>query len=212
MDTKDYLKILQEEIHSTIVATVDEEGYPAARVIDMMLYDEDSLYFLTAKGKGFYSQLMNKPYVAISGMCGGEGTMNKKAVSIRGKVRCIGSDKLSEIFEKNPYMAEIYPTKESRVALEVFQVYEGMGEFFDLSVKPIDRDTFILGKSGSEVKKRKGKYMINHQCVGCGTCVKKCPQNCINTNQIPFEINIRNCLHCGNCYNFCKFGAVERYS
>ena len=35
--------------------------------------------------------------------------MNKKAVSIRGKAVNIGSEKLKEVFEQNPYMAEIYP-------------------------------------------------------------------------------------------------------
>lgn len=69
-----------------------------------MLTDENSLYFITAKGKAFYAQLM-----------------------------------------ENPYMAEIYPQEESRTALEVFRVSEGTGEFFDLSVKPIFRDTFVLG-------------------------------------------------------------------
>ena len=40
-------------IHSTVVATVDAEGHPVTRVIDMMLHDDNSLYFLTAKGKVF---------------------------------------------------------------------------------------------------------------------------------------------------------------
>ena len=83
METKDYLRILREEIHSTVIATVDGEGHPVTRVIDIMLTDENSLYFITAKGKAFYAQLMENPYVAISGMCGGEGTMNKKAISVR---------------------------------------------------------------------------------------------------------------------------------
>ena len=109
MKTKDYLKILKEEIHSVVIATVDEKGHPAARVIDIMLTDEDSLYFITAKGKAFYTQLQENPYIALSGMCGGEGSMNKKAVSIRGKAVCIGSEKLEEVFQENPYMAEIYP-------------------------------------------------------------------------------------------------------
>ena len=30
--------------------------------------------------------------------------MNKKAVSIRGKAVCIGSEKLEEVFRENPYM------------------------------------------------------------------------------------------------------------
>ena len=98
METKDYLKILKEEIHSTVIATVDREGLPVARVIDIMLVDDNSLYFITEKGKEFYHQLTEKPYVAISGMCGGEGTMNKKAISIRGKVRNIGSSRLGGFF------------------------------------------------------------------------------------------------------------------
>ncbi len=81
--TKDYLRILREEIHSTVIATVDGEGRPVTRVIDIMLTDENSLYFITEKGKAFYTQLMENPYIAISGMCGGEGTMNKKAISVR---------------------------------------------------------------------------------------------------------------------------------
>ena len=57
METKDYLRILKEEIHSTVIATVDKEGKPVTRVIDIMLADEDSLYFITAKGKAFYPSL-----------------------------------------------------------------------------------------------------------------------------------------------------------
>lgn len=119
METKDYLRILKDEIHSVVIATVDGEGRPAARVIDIMLTDDRSLYFITAKGKAFYEQLMGNPYVAVSGMCGGAGTMHKKAVSIRGKAVNLGAEKLKEVFEQNPYMAEIYPQEESRSALEV---------------------------------------------------------------------------------------------
>ena len=87
--------------------------------------------------------------------------MNKKAVSIRGKAVNIGSEKLKEVFEQNPYMAEIYPQEESRTALEVFQVAEGTGEFFDLSVKPIYRDTFVLGTACESEKKR--RWILYHR-------------------------------------------------
>ena len=36
MQTSDYLALLEDEIHSVVVATVDEQGHPATRVIDMM--------------------------------------------------------------------------------------------------------------------------------------------------------------------------------
>ena len=207
METKDYLRILKEEIHSTVIATVDKEGKPVTRVIDIMLADEDSLYFITAKGKAFYAQLMENPYVAISGMCGGEGTMNKKAVSIRGKAVNIGPARLKEVFEQNPYMAEIYPQEESRTALEVFQVAEGTGEFFDLSVKPIFRDTFVLGGSAAG---QQGGYLITDRCHGCRICYSKCPQKCIDMSARPFVIRQEHCLHCGNCMEACPFEAVEQ--
>ena len=209
MKTKDYLRILKDEIHSTVIATIDEKGRPVTRVIDIMLTDENSLYFITAKGKAFYSQLMTDPYVAISGMCGGEGTMKKKAVSIRGKVVKIGSEKLKEVFRQNPYMAEIYPQEESRRALEVFQVAEGTGEFFDLSVKPIYRDTFVLG-AGQQETEEPGRYFITDRCHGCRICYSKCPQKCIDMSAKPFVIQQEHCLHCGNCMEACPFDAVEK--
>lgn len=207
METKEYLRILQEEIHSTVVATVDDNGLPVTRVIDMMLYDDNSLYFLTAKGKEFYSQLIRQGYAAVSGMTASEGSMNKKAISVRGKVRSIGQEKLSEIFLMNPYMAEIYPEKESRMALEVFQIFEGKGEFFDLSTKPITRASFFLGK---EDKSKTGGYFITDKCRGCRMCYSKCPQKCIDLSQKPLVIHQEHCLHCGICMTVCPFGAVEK--
>ena len=40
------------------MATVDENGLPVTCAIDMMDSDENGLYFLTAKGKGFYDRLL----------------------------------------------------------------------------------------------------------------------------------------------------------
>ena len=53
-----YLEYLVNEIHSTIVATVDENGLPVTCAVDMMDADENGLYFLTAKGKSFYKRLV----------------------------------------------------------------------------------------------------------------------------------------------------------
>jgi len=54
METRDYLSYIVNEIHTTIVATVDKDGLPVTAAIDMMDSDDNSLYFLTAKGKSFY--------------------------------------------------------------------------------------------------------------------------------------------------------------
>lgn len=52
-----YLKYIVEQIHTTIVATVDTNNHPVTCAIDMMDQDEYGLYFLTAKGKNFYQRL-----------------------------------------------------------------------------------------------------------------------------------------------------------
>ena len=137
----DYIKILVEEIHSTTVATIGEDGHPQTRIIDLMHYDENGIYFLTAKGKMFYTQLMEQQYVAVS------ATKNKVAISLRGKIRNVGKKNLDIIFDKNPYMKEIYPG-DTKEALEVFCLYEAQGEYFDISIpSSIVRDTIIVGKA-----------------------------------------------------------------
>ena len=205
METKDYLNYVVHEIHRTIVATVDDEGLPVTAAIDMMDCDDNSLYFLTAKGKGFYDRLVKRQFLAFTAMKG-EDTMSTVAVSIRGKVRELGYDRIPELFEKNPYMHQIYPTEESMKALTVFQIYEGSGEWFDLSRKPIERASFTFG--GAD-KKAEG-YFITDSCIGCGSCMAVCPQECIRQDSIPFRIEQDHCLHCGNCMTICPVGAVVR--
>ena len=203
MTAKDYLEYIVQQIHSTVVATVDEDGLPVTCVIDMMYADENGLYFLTAKGKSFYKRLKDKGFIALSGKKG-DDTMSCVAVSVRGRVKEIGSDMLSVLFEKNPYMYEIYPAEDSRNALAVFQLYEGSGEWFDLSKKPIERDSFSFG--GAENKT--SGYFVNETCIGCGACLNDCPQSCIDLNDGKAVIKQQNCLHCGNCAAVCPVGAV----
>lgn len=205
MTTKDYFKYIVDEIHTTVVATVDDNGQPVTAAIDMMDYDENGLYFLTAKGKGFYDRLKKREYMALTGMKG-ENTMSCVAVSVRGKVKEAGAALLPRLFLKNPYMNEIYPTAESQKALTVFYLCEGSGEWFDLSKKPIERASFTF--SGTEAK-RDG-YFITSACVGCRSCEAVCPQNCIDFSVTPAVIRQGNCLHCGNCMSVCPQNAVVR--
>lgn len=205
METKDYLDYLVQVIHTTIMATVDEEGRPVTAAIDMMDTDGSSLYFMTAKGKSLYDRLKKRGFLALTGLHG-KDTMSSTALSIRGKVREIGEAKREELFRKNPYMNEIYPTPLSQKALSVFQVYEGTGEWFDLSKKPIERALFSFGGARED---REG-YFITDRCVGCGKCVAACPQHCILTDAIPYVIRQEHCVQCGNCRVLCPVGAVER--
>lgn len=205
METSRVLKFLEKEIHSVIMATVGDDGLPVTCAADIMDSDEKGLYFLTAKGKGFYNRLKNNGYVALTGMKGSD-TLSCVAVSVRGRVREIGSSLLQQIFEKNSYMNEIYPTERSRGALTVFQLYEGDGEWFDLSKKPIERFSFTIGGAQEKIQ----GFEITKRCTGCKACKNVCPQNCIEFTNVPAVINQKHCLHCGNCLEICPQKAVVR--
>ena len=200
-----YLKYLTEEIHSTVMATVDKNGLPVTCAIDIMDYDENGLYFLTAKGKNFYTRLKHGGYVSLTGTKGTD-TLSCVAISVRGKVEEVGSDYLSRLFEKNSYMYEIYPTKESRTALTVFRIYDGCGEWFNLSKKPVERASFSFGNG---IKTVDGFYVAD-TCISCKKCVAVCPQGCIDFTSGYARIIQASCLHCGNCLNICPEKAVVK--
>jgi len=195
-----YLKKLVEEFHSATVATIGLDGYPQTRVIDMMLWDDRGVYFLTAKGKEFYRQVMEQQFIAVS------ATKDKAAVSLRGKVKNIGSEKLDEIFEKNRYMQEIYPG-DTRTALEVFCVYEAEGEYFDISDPAhVVRDSIVIVDS----KARQAGYFVGEGCIGCKLCYSVCPQKCIDISDKPAVIDQSRCLHCGQCAQICPKQIIEK--
>ncbi|MDO4542189.1 MAG: 4Fe-4S binding protein, partial [Bacillota bacterium] len=194
MQAKKYLEYIVEKIHSTVFATVNSAGQPVTCAIDMMDYDENSLYFLTAKGKSFYDRLKAHEDIAFTAMKG-EDTLSCIAVSVQGKVREIGAKMLPALFEKNGYMKKIYPNERSRTALTVFQIYAGTGEWFDLSGLPIERVSFAFGGA----QERVSGYFVTDECIGCKLCYSKCPQKCIDIKQKPAAIRQENCIHCGNC-------------
>lgn len=195
-----YLKMLVEEFHSAVVSTIVADGHPQTRVIDMMLWDNQGVYFLTAKGKEFYTQLMEQKFIALS------ATKNKMSVSLRGKVKNIGKKHLDAIFEKNPYMKSIYPG-DTRAALEVFRIYEAQGEYFDISnPSQIARDRFTIGNA----EKAASGYFIGNECNQCGLCYSACPQTCIDISKKPAVINQNHCLHCGRCAEICPHQAIQK--
>ena len=45
-------------------ATVDAEGHPQARIINVMLAEDDGMYIVTSRGKPFYKQLVETGEIA----------------------------------------------------------------------------------------------------------------------------------------------------
>lgn len=197
---------LVDEIHTSVIATIDENNLPVTCAVDIMDYDDEGVYFLTSKGKGLYKRLSNNNNISLTAMKG-NSRLETISITIKGTVKELGSEKIGYLFSKNEYMNKIYPTEKSRLNLTVFKLYKGNGEFFDLSVRPIKRIEFSFG---GEKKEKKG-YFVTDKCINCGRCKEVCPQNCIvedkkNWHQV--KINHESCLNCGNCAQVCPVEAI----
>lgn len=205
MNREQIFDFLLKEIHTVVMANTDDDGKPVTCAIDIMDYDSQSIYFLTAKGKKFYDRLKKYPFISLTGIKG-DSTMKRIAVSVQGNVRECGRDILNKLLERNKYMYDIYPTEQSQKNLTAFIIYEGHGEWFDLSKKPIDRFSFVFGGT-TDVRYR---YYIDENCTSCKKCLSVCPQRCIEIQENRAVINQTHCLHCGNCFEICPIGAIRR--
>ncbi len=195
---KQYVSLFRQ-VKIATAATVDAQGRPQARVINIMLAEDDGMYIVTSKGKPFYKQLVDTGEIALAAMCPG-----CQSLKFTGRLRVVGKEWVDKVFQHNPGMNEVYPG-ESRYILDAFHIYQGHGEWFDLQHYPIRRESFAYG--GDEVEKN--GFAISDQCVGCGACAEACPQQCISAGT-PYAIDPAHCLQCGRCVEFCPAGAVER--
>lgn len=195
--------ILEElrNIKDVVFSSVDFEGKPKSRVIDIMLIENKSIYFVTARGKEFYKEIINNSNISITAL-----TKDYMSITVKGKVVKEENQKywLDKIFEQNLSMNDVYPGQ-SRYILEVFCIKRAIIETFDLSKHPVRRKYYSLG---GEVIKEEG-YIINDKCIKCGKCLKICPQGAIK-NDTYYEIKNENCLRCGYCYENCPANAIER--
>lgn len=203
MNVQDCLQALRN-IKDVSFATVDEQGHPQIRIIDVMLVDEGRLYFCTSRGKDFHAQLLRDPHVAIVGM-----TKDWKMVRLAGEARQVSRNQcalIDRIFDENPSMNGVYPG-DSRYVLDPFCVDNGCVELFDLGVSPIYRQTFSLGEAPTHLQ----GFIITDACIGCGKCARSCPQQCITPGK-PYVIAQEHCLHCGLCFENCPVQAIKRRS
>ena len=119
--------------------TVDAQGHPRSRIINVMIAADEGMYIVTSKGKPFYEQLTKTGEVALSVMC-----PDCQSLKFYGKVKKVEKKWVDKVFEENPGMNEVYPG-DTRYILDAFLIYEGTGEWFDLLNYPINRETFSYG-------------------------------------------------------------------
>ena len=114
-------------------ATVDAQGRPQSRIINVMLALDEGMVIVTSRGKPFWKQLTESGLVALSAMC-----PECQSLKFTGSVRRMEDSRawVDEVFLHNPGMNEVYPGQ-SRYALDAFLIYEGGGEWFDLLHHPI---------------------------------------------------------------------------
>lgn len=135
---------LFRKVKIATAATVDEEGHPQARIINVMLAEDDGMYIVTSKGKPFYKQLVESGEIVLAAMC-----PDCQSLKFNGKLKIVDKKWVDKVFEQNPGMNEVYPG-ESRYILDAFHIYEGHGEWFDLLNYPISRETFSYGGDEEE--------------------------------------------------------------
>ena len=51
-------------------------------------------------------------------------------------------------------------------------------------------------------------YVINEDCIACGTCIDECPSNSITEGDI-YKIDPNTCTDCGSCAEVCPTEAIH---
>lgn len=203
MDEKICLQKLQY-VGVLAFATADQYGNPQIRNISAIHYEPQGMYFFTAKGKAFCSELLNDGRVQILGY-----TKFKEMIRVSAKaVPAPETDQrkwIDTIFEEQLYLSNVYPDDIRLLAGIVFQITDAKIEYFNLGVNPIFRESYTIGNGHITFK----GYQITDACIGCGKCLKNCPQRCIEMGK-PYKIQQEHCLHCGNCQAVCPAKAVEK--
>ena len=151
-------------IASVVAATVDASGSPQVRTIGVMHAEGEELYFLTARGKPFYRELIATKKVQLLGL-----SRFKEMIRFDGAPERLPQEEQDfwreEIFAENPCMDNVYPGA-SRSILDIFRLRRGVIEYFDLGVHPIFRETYELGGAAAKPK----GYETGDSCSGCGIC------------------------------------------
>lgn len=192
-------------IRDCAFATVDADGMPGVRIVDVMAVEPGRVFFLAPRGKTFHGDLVRAGTAALVGQ-----TADLRMCRLRGRVVHPGNTEeqhrlIDMMFELNPSMNVLYPG-DARYVCDAFYIEEGEGEYYDLGQRPLLRVPFALG-AGQQLLG--AQFVIGDDCTGCGRCAKACPANCIEPSK-PFRIQQEHCLRCGLCAETCPSNAIGK--
>lgn len=182
------------EIRDVALATV-YKNKPSVRIVVIADIQDESIYFMTARGKPMFHQLKKNPYVSIVGKCD-EDIM----IRLEGKIK---------IMEDKSFLLDLIKGFEGMYTgktdiLEMFYINSGTGEIFDLREETPARLQFSFGDSII----KKPNYQITKKCLGCGTCKDLCVTGAIIEGENYF-IDPYLCVNCGRCDMHCPNKAIK---
>jgi len=53
-------------------------------------------------------------------------------------------------------------------------------------------------------------YVINEECISCGSCEPECPIEAISQGDEIFVIDPESCTDCGSCVESCPVDAIQK--
>jgi uncharacterized pyridoxamine 5'-phosphate oxidase family protein/Pyruvate/2-oxoacid:ferredoxin oxidoreductase delta subunit len=191
------------ELKSVVFSSV-LDGHPQSRIIDIMVQDDEGLIFTTGKIKPFYRQINKSNHIAITGM-----TSDYVQIRLTGEIMELDQMTMDGVYENNLEFGKLFPEKNDMDYFQVYRVYKGKGELFDLSGVDVKMQRVRFAFGGENVNK--AGCTITDSCITCGSCFDVCPFSAISLNDDTgvYEIDDKYCDECGACYYSCPVDAIE---
>ncbi len=183
-----------------------ENGVPVTRIISLQRMSDGNIYLMTSRGKPFYRQLKDTPYIAAG--CLLEDTHHSLRIMARVEECQSGDAVYAEYAATNPGTMRMYRHNTDLIVL--FRLVSGHGEILHLY-----RDDMVrrlrFGFGG--VTPPPLTYTITDACTGCGECYAHCAEQSIE--RLPdgkYRIRPMDCDDCGICYTKCPLPGVAMLS
>lgn len=187
------------------IATV-RDGMPESRIISLQRFTDGNVYLMTSRGKAFYRQLKEHPYISAATLV--EDTHH--AFRLKAMVEEVTDpEPYREYAQNNPGTMRMYRFNTDLIAL--FKLVKGSGEIFHLY-----RDDMVRRLPfgfGGESCGEAVHYAITEACTGCGACFANCAEQAIaKTADGRYMIRKMDCDDCGICYTKCPLQDIALIS
>ena len=127
----------------------------------------------------------------------------EKVTSLRDSILHVIGTSENTIFPKQK--TEVHLTKSQR---DVKTIGRGIAPFFKSTASCTSDQKNRQNKTDRSQKEISKFYVINNDCVACGTCIDECPVGAISEGAM-YTIDPELCIACGTCAAVCPSGAIS---